>query len=114
MNYRRRYFNAPRVPCPECISRAQWIPVDHTDANAIPSDVKWFEATPEMTRLLAVKTGATQVWFNAANPDTATLRRMYRGECDATVFSRRDPRHINTARKGEVCNACADLVEGAW
>lgn len=107
-----RYHRLPLVPCPTCISRAPWIHVDHTDAKAVPSDVEWIAATPEITRLMAARLGATSVWFNHADPDKATLRRMYRGECDATVFSKRDMRGVGQARKGYQCNGCADREEG--
>lgn len=112
------YHRLPLVDCPTCISRAPWVSVDHTDPRALPSAVEWFTAPDgsrlEPARRLAEKIGASHLWFNNADPSKAVFMRVYRKECDATVFYKRDQLHISQARKGYQCNGCADREEGAW
>lgn len=86
--------------------------MDHTDPNALPRDIAWTakQERPE-NAILRVESIA---WFDHVNPKRATFKRVYDVAGNATVFYKRDPKHINTARKGYVCSPCADIEEGAY
>ncbi len=97
-----RYHRLPLVPCPTCISRAPWVPVE--DAATLPDDYAWVSHQQE----------PQTVFFNHTDPRRATFKRTVDPSGDFTrwLFFKRDMRGVGQARKGYQCDGCADREEG--